>query len=385
MSSPSRFLEAPNAYLIGVRGGRSRLLTPSLIVDLDVFEANLAKMQARCNAAGIALRPHGKAHKCPEIARQQIAAGAQGVCVATPGEAEIFAKAGLDDILVTSTFGSLAACERLVRVAASGARLTLLLDSAEMVRTLAEEARNAGIVIPVLIDVDMGRHRSGVSTPELAADLAAVISQEESLMLCGVQAYAGHLSHCASPSERAAGAAAVNELVRGVLAAIEPFVKTDRPVVTGCSTGALGEELALDLYTEAQCGSYIFMDVEYDAIDPDGSGVPSFDPSLAVVVSVISANHPGIATTDGGEKRFAAKKAVTVPKVLAGAPEGSLYKPTSDEHGTLTLPAGATVHLGDLIELQAPHCDPTVNLYDFIHAVRGDVVEAIWPVEARGM
>ncbi len=143
------------------------------------------------------------------------------------------------------------------------------------------------------------------------------------------------------------------------------------------------QELASGVYTEFQCGSYALMDAEYDRVDPDGTGRPAYPTSLFVAVRVISANAPGLATTDGGEKRFAAKQA-TAPVIVRGAPAGATYKPSSDEHGTVTLPEGAWLPVGHLVELQVPHCDPTVNLYDFIHVMRGDALVEIWPVDARG-
>lgn len=382
MSAVIRTARAANAPLIGADDARGRLLTPALLVERDVLDANIAAMQARCDQAGVALRPHAKAHKCLAIAQRQIAAGAVGICVATPGEAEIFAQAGIPDILVTSTFAPGPALERLADVAAL-CRLTLVLDHPETARALAAAARARGLSIRVLVDLDMGRHRSGVDGAQGVAALAGTIVAEDGLVLAGLQAYAGHLSHQADAGARAAGAAEAGEAVRAALDAIGPYMEGTKPVVTGGSTGGFVQEVALGLYSEFQCGSYALMDAEYDVIDPDGSGRPGFPTSLFVAVRVISANSAGIATTDGGEKRFAAKRG-TAPVIARGAPAGSLYRPSSDEHGTITLPDGVSLPLGSVVEMQVPHCDPTVNLYDFIHVVHGDSLVDIWPVDARG-
>jgi len=378
----TRTAHAANARLIGAADARARLLTPALLVEQGVLDANIAAMQARCDRAGVALRPHAKAHKCVEIGRRQLAAGAVGLCVATPGEAEVFARAGLPDLLVTSTFAPGPALERLAD-AATLCRLTLVLDTPQTARALAAAARARGIRIPVLVDLDMGRHRAGVEGSQAVAELAGVIAQEEGLALGGLQAYAGHLSHQKDTQERALGAQEAAARIHAARAVLRPFMGGAEPVVTGGSTGAFVQELATGTYTEFQCGSYALMDVEYDLVDPDGTGRPAFPASLSVAVRVISANAPGLATTDGGEKRFAAKHG-TAPRIMRGAPAGAAYRPSSDEHGTVTLPEGARLSPGDLIELEVPHCDPTVNLYDFIHVMQGGELVAIWPVDARG-
>lgn len=377
-----RLVPAANAGLVGEPDARDRLLTPALAIDIDVLDANLARMQSICDRAGVALRPHAKAHKCPSIARRQLAAGAVGICVATPGEAECFARAGIEDILLTSTFATQAACRRVIDVIAAGTRLACVVDHATVVVRLGEMARAAGVTAELLIDIDMGRHRAGVATPQDAARLARLVDETEGLRLAGLQGYAGHLSHCRDIDERRTGAARAAALLADMRRAVEGA--TGRPVawITGGSTGALLQELE-GVYTELQCGSYALMDTEYDAIDPDGSGQPLFPPSLFLATAVTSANHAGLATTDGGEKRLASKYGVP-PRLLRGAPEGAEYRATSDEHGLVSLPEGEKLPPGTLLEVEVPHCDPTINLYDHLHAFRGETLEAIWEISARG-
>lgn len=378
----SRSIFAGNANFVGMQGGRTQILTPALLLDLDTVDGNILAMQVRCDSAGISLRPHAKAHKCVEIARRQLTAGSGGICVATPGEAEIFAKGGIGDILLTSTFAPGAALELLADTA-QRCRLTLVLDCLETAEALGKAAKARSLTIPVLIDLDTGRHRSGVRRADDIRALARSIERCEGLLLVGLQAYAGHLSHCPDPNLRAEGALAVAAIIRQAKEIVCDYMNDVEPIVTGGSTGALLQEMALDLYTEVQCGSYVLMDTEYDEVDPDGSGTPLFPTSLFVGVRVTSANHPGVATTDGGEKRFSAKKG-TLPVIRRGAPAGAIFRPSSDEHGTVTFPEAFTLPVGTFLELQVPHCDPTVNLYDFFHVVQGDKLIDIWPIDARG-
>lgn len=383
MTSPSeRYVPAPNAGLIGATDARRRLLTPALLIDIETLDANLARMQSICAAAGIALRPHAKAHKCPEIARRQLAAGAAGICVATPGEAECFAAAGIDDLLLTSTFATPAACHRVIDVIARGTRLVCVVDHTDVVDRLGELASAAEVTAELLIDVDMGRQRAGVATPAAAADLARHILATAGVDLAGIQGYAGHLSHCHDLEERRLGAMKASALLSEVKHAIEAATGRRIDWITGGSTGALVQERE-GIYTELQCGSYVLMDTEYDAIDPDGSGRPMFLPSLFLASAVTSANHPGRVTTDGGEKRMASKHG-TPPQLTRGAPAGATYRPISDEHGRIELPQGTTLELGSLVEIEIPHCDPTINLYDHLHVFRGETLEAIWEIAARG-
>nr|WP_274609904.1 DSD1 family PLP-dependent enzyme [Rhodobium orientis] len=358
-------------------------MTPSLLVDCETLDANLARMQAICEAAGVALRPHGKAHKCSMLARRQIEAGAVGICVATPGEAEAFANAGVGDLLLTSTFASPQAIERVVRICAGGVRLCCVVDHPDVVERIAAAARAKGITVPLLVDLDMGRKRAGVRGPDEAVLLARRILETAGVTMDGLQAYAGHLSHCVSYGERKAGAAEAVARIRAVIEALASELDYTPERVTGGSTGAFPLELAGGVYTEMQCGSYALMDTEYAAVDADGSGEPMFPPSLFVATSVTSANHPGLATADAGEKRLATKYGVP-PRIARGAPDGATYRATSDEHGQITLPEGVSLSPGNLLELVVPHCDPTVNLYDHMHVVSGNRLIDIWPIDARG-
>ena len=371
----------PNTHLLGVPGSRGILNTPCLVLDIHRLKHNIARAAAFCKERAIALRPHAKTHKCTRIAKLQIEAGAVGICVATIGEAEAMAAQGINDILVTSAITQQGKIERAVALAKS-IRLTLVADDADVARRIGRFASDAGVEFPVLIDVDLGRHRNGISNSEQALDVAAAISVSPSLRLAGMQAYASHISHIESFAERKAASIACEKTIEELKAALAAAGhRID--VVSGGSTGTLHIDPDLCCYTELQCGSYVFSDAEYGSIDLTGTGTSPFQASLYVRVSVIGRNWPGRVTCDAGNKHFSAKG--TLPAFVAAPAEGAVYRPDSDEHGIIELPADiAKPALGTAFELVVPHCDPTVNLYDHYHVVEGDTLIDIWPIEARG-
>ena len=364
--------------LVGRPGSRWRLPTPALVVDLDAFEANVARMAERARAAGVALRPHAKTHKSAWVAQRQIEAGAVGVCCAKLGEAEALAAAGVADILVTSPVASLEVAERAAALARSGVRLALSVDSPDGVATLGSAAKSAGLVLPVQIDVDVGTHRTGVVTPNDALALAVAIAAAPALGLRGVQGYGGNWQHTKGAENRLESARegmarlnAVVQTLRGHAHAVE--------VITGGGTGTNAADRELGVLNELQAGSYIFMDNQYvDALGDDEDG--AFASSLFVQAQVISANAPRWVTLDAGLKAFATDgpkpRAVTAPF----GPDDYFF--FGDEHGGLMRPEGTAIALGQRVELTAPHCDPTVDRYEAFHLVRGDVLEAIVPIEA---
>lgn len=375
---------SPNADLIGQPGGRSRLSTPCLILDFDAFERNVARMAAHCSDLGIALRPHGKAHKCVEIARRQIAAGAVGLCVVNIGEAEIFAAAGIPGVLITSPLSTAAKMNRFVRLAGL-ADVTAVVDSLDGAKAMAAMAQAVGVQLPVMLDLDLGRARTGVTEVADAIDLGKLLAADPAFDLRGMQAYAGHLSHEPDHAARLSGAAAAAAKIRDVvdgLAAQGVEIST----VSGGSTGTSFLEPQAGGITEAQFGSYIFMDAEYDAIPLTENNDRPFEPSLFVAVSVVSRSLSNQATADGGYKHFLGKSAA--PQIVRGLADGTsaAYALWSDEHGRIDIAAGGDELVpGHGVECYVPHCDPTLNLYDHVHVVRGDDLIDIWPIDARGV
>lgn len=373
---------ALNKDLIGEAGGRGTLQTPALVVDLDVLERNIAHMAEHAKAHRIALRPHAKTHKSAEIAKRQIEAGALGVCAAKLGEAEALAEAGVASLHVTSPVVTEAGIARLVALNARAAELMVVCDNPAVAARLSAAAEAAGRPLKVLVDIDPGMGRTGVALGDAAFALVEAVAAAPGLEYAGLQCYAGQLQHLESPNER-------RERSLGVLRELGEFRDAlarrglAPRIVSGGGTGTFDIDPDAQVLTELQVGSYVFMDRQYkDVWEKPGDRIP-FETSLFVQTTVISANREGLATTDAGLKSFATDAGS--PQIAYGGPEGASYFFYGDEQGGVLYPPGARKLLpGDVLGCVVPHCDPTVNLYDVYHAVRGDTLEAIWPVDARG-
>ncbi|RYY26168.1 MAG: DSD1 family PLP-dependent enzyme [Sphingomonadales bacterium] len=341
---------------------RSELPTPALVLDAAVMDRNIAAMAAFAAERGLMLRPHAKTHKSADIARRQIAAGAVGICCAKLGEAEALAAEGVGDVHLTSPVVTPGGIVRLKALAAK-IKLSVVVDHPDNARALA------GCGATLFVDVDPGVHRTGVTSPEAAVELARAIGP-----IGGVQFYCGSEQHITKAADRRAVLAEKFAYLRTVLDALDA-AGVDVPIVTGGGTGSFAIDSELGMLTELQVGSYIFLDREYRDCELGG---PAFAPSLFVDASVISVNTPGRVTIDAGLKAFAADAGV--PVVLAGA-EGR-YAFLGDEQGAVI--GDVVPGLAARITLMPPHCDPTVNLYDRYHVIDGDDVVASWPVTARG-
>jgi 3-hydroxy-D-aspartate aldolase len=371
-----------NRDLIGAPGGRAMLQTPALVIDLDRLEANIAHMAEHARRHGIALRPHAKTHKCSQIARLQIAAGALGICVAKLGEAEALADAGIDSILITSPVVSERGIDRLMALNARVGELMAVCDNAGVAGRLAQAAAKNGKPLRLLVDIDPGLGRTGIRPGDAAVALVRQIAESAGISFRGLQCYAGQVQHLESPNERRdKSLAAMQEL--GALRDTLTAMGLAPEILSGGGTGTFDIDPDARVLTELQVGSYIFMDRQYnDVWEKPGGRIP-FETSLFVQSTVISANRDGLATTDAGFKSFATDAGS--PVIASGAPAGSNYFFFGDEQGGVFY-SGADVKLkpGDPVSCIVPHCDPTVNLYDCFHAMRGDSLDAIWPIEARG-
>ncbi len=367
-----------HAHLIGRQGSRRDLNTPALIVDLEALERNIAAMARFASKSGVALRPHAKTHKSVEIARRQIAAGAIGVCCAKLGEAEALADGGVEDILITSPVVGPSGVARLVALSARSTGLMAAVDHPAAVDALA--ATEAPLAL--LVDIDPGIHRTGVATPEAAVALASRIAAAPNFSFAGVQFYCGAQQHIeAFDARRQAIEERTAYLATIVRLLTDSGLKPD--IISGGGTGSHVIDAALGVFTELQVGSYVFMDRQYAECDLADAATPPFETALMIDSRVISANHPVLATVDAGFKAFATEAGA--PPILAGAAKDSVYHFMGDEHGCVVPPRGQTPPgLGEIVTFGAPHCDPTVNLYEAYHAVRGDTLAAIWPIEARG-
>jgi 3-hydroxy-D-aspartate aldolase len=373
--------DSPNSPLIGVAGSRHRLVTPCLVLDLDLLEANIAAMAAHCRRVGLALRPHSKTHKSVNIARLQLGAGAVGICCATIGEAEVMATAGLPGVLITSPVVQPANVARLVELNRSGNAVMTVADNPANVAEIARAATAAGATVRVLVDYDIGLGRTGCATVEDAVALAAFVRNSPGVELAGLQGYAGHLQHIESLAARRDLGGMQTDALAGVVHALEREGMRP-PIVTGGGTGTHDLDHQAGVFTELQAGSYTVMDVEYADVEL-AEGRSPFAAALFVRTTVVSANARGMVTTDGGLKRFATDG--PKPRIARGAPDGAVYAFTGDEHGCVVFAdASQSLPVGSALECIVPHCDPTVNLYDHYHCVRGNDLVGIWPVDARG-
>jgi D-serine deaminase-like pyridoxal phosphate-dependent protein len=368
-----------NRDLINIPGGRAQLETPALVIDLDALERNIARMAEHAAQRGVALRPHAKTHKCVEIAKRQIAAGALGICCAKLGEAEALGEGGIENILITSPVVTERGIARLMALNARLPELIAVCDNQSVTGHLDAAARQAGKKLKLLIDIDPGMGRTGISAAD-AAGLVSFVAQADDLEYAGLQCYAGHVQHIESRNERReASLAALKDL-----AALRERLAADGlapGIISGGGTGSFDIDPGAGILTELQAGSYIFMDRQYN--DVWRGGTPPFETSLFVQTTVISANRAGLATTDAGYKAFATD--AEPPLIAAGAPEGAAYFFFGDEQGGV-LYSGENRKLapGDVVTCVVPHCDPTVNLYDAFHVVRAETLAEIWPIDGRG-
>jgi D-serine deaminase-like pyridoxal phosphate-dependent protein len=354
--------------------------TPALIIDLDAFERNLARLPQRIAGSKVRLRPHAKTHKCPVIALQQVARGAVGVCVQKVGEAEAMVYGGVQDVLVTNEIVGRQKLRRLMALAHI-ARVGVCADDKGQVDALAVAAGEAGVTMPVYVEVNMGGNRCGVEPGEPALDLARHVVDRPHLAFAGLQAYHGSAQHLRSWEERRAAIVAAADKAGHTRDLLERN-GVPCPVVTGAGTGSFEFETASGVYTELQCGSYIFMDADYGRnLDPDGAPTKAFEPSLFVWATVMSRPAQERAIVDAGLKALAFDSG---PPLVWDEPAAT-YERASDEHGRLAVTAATNrLHIGDKIRLVPGHCDPTVNLYDWYVGIRNNRVEAIWPITARG-
>ena len=358
--------------------------TPCLCVDLDRLEGNLDRMQTTVTRNGIASRPHAKTHKCPAIARLQIATGSVGICTAKLSEAEVMFEHGVEQILLTTVNVSPRKIRRAMYLRKWCDGFVQAVDTAANARDLSDAAAEAGVVAGVTVDVDPGGHRTGITPGGPALELAQLVDTLPGLRLRGMLCYDGGSQHVTGFAERR----------RRTLANLEAAADTadrmkrsglDTGIFSGGGTGTYNIDHETPGMTDVQVGSYVFMDAQYLGIggEEDDEVYSDFAPALTVLTTVLNAQYEGRATTDAGAKA----NTINRPWPIVAGETGMSYTSGSDEFGTLRYEENAsrTYRVGDKLELIVSHCDPVVNLYDQLYGVRGDRVEAVWPIAGRGM
>ncbi len=353
--------------------------TPALLLDLDAFERNLRRLPETIAGRGVRIRPHAKSHKCPEIALRQIALGAVGACCQKVSEAEALVRGGVHDVVIVNEVVGAPKLARLATLAQT-ATIGVCADDRANVRDIADAAKDAGSEVDVLVEVNVGGDRCGVDPGPDVVDLAQRISDSAHLRFAGLHAYHGSAQHVRGFDERRAAIAAAVDKVRASLALLDA-AGLRAEVVTGAGTGTYLFEADSGVYNEIQPGSYVFMDADYGRnIGRDGRPERVFQQSLFILTTVMSRARPGRAVVDVGLKAHSVDSGMPL---VADVP-GARYTRPSDEHGVIELDGPGTVTLGQKIRLVPGHCDPTVNLYDWFVCYRGERVEGLWPITARG-
>jgi D-serine deaminase-like pyridoxal phosphate-dependent protein len=370
----------PNAPLIGRPGSRSALSTPALVLDLDRFERNVAYLADYLKNAGHGLRPVAKIHKSVAVAKAQMEAGALGLCCATLAEAEVMADAGISGVLL---FSQVVTEPKIARLAALNARaddLLVAVDDAAVVDALAVAARDTGRPLRMLVDLEVGGRRTGLTSVEAALALARHIAETDGALYAGVQGYNGSFQREPDFAVRAARQA---QCTAPLATLCERLAAADLApeIVSGGGTGTYAIDVGAGLFTECQAGSYIFMDVNYADTPFEPENPHPFETSLFVRTTVIS-TRSAFVVTDAGIKEFARED--LAPRIASGADEASLYELVGDDLGRVTVPDGARPpEVGEALECITPHCYGTLNLYNVYHCVRGDTLVDIWPIDAR--
>jgi len=346
--------------------------TPALVVDIAVMDRNIRRMAAFFADGPCRLRPHFKAHKTPEIARRQLAAGAcTGLTCATVAEAEVAALVCTSLLLANEPVGP-GKCDRLA-VLANRCEVIAAVDAAAGLDALAAAARRAGVRIGVLVDVNVGQGRCGVMPGAAAVSLARRVAATPAVALRGLMGYEGHLVAVPDRAEREARTRrAMGELVATARLLREAGLPCD--IVSAGGTGTYDISGRIDGITEVQPGSYVLMDSDYGRLD-----VP-FEQASWVLGTVISRPDPARCVADCGHKAMTKDHGLPAVRGIDGATVVAL----NDEHATIALPAGSPIQVGDRIYLRPSHTDPTINLHDVLYAIDGERVVDVWPVAARG-
>jgi D-serine deaminase-like pyridoxal phosphate-dependent protein len=359
---------------------RDNTLTPALILDLNIFEKNIELLAAKARKWSVSLRPHAKTHKSADIALRQIHAGAIGVTCATLGEADLMVRSGVPSVLISSPLVTEAQIARLVQMLGGTSEILLVVDSILGLERLSAAAQTANRAVSVLVDCDVGQHRTGCTTFGDACRLAALVAGSHGLEFRGIQAYAGHIQHIESIQERERAAHETLARVQQLRSALRDL-GLNPAICTGSGTGTADFDGPSTVFTELQVGSYIFMDVEYLSIQWPGQQDSPYAPALFVDTTVISAGWPGHVTTDAGVKAFSQGGP---PPRLLNLDARLKYKCDSDEHGHIETRNSASLPaVGTRTTCVVPHCDPTVSLYGEYLCVRNDTVACSWPIEPR--
>ena len=354
------------------------IATPCLVLDLDALERNIKKMGDYAKSHGMRHRVHGKMHKSVDVALlQEKLGGSCGVCCQKVSEAEVFARGGIKDVLVSNQVRQPEKIDRLARLPKLGARTICCVDDIDNVSDLSAAATKHGTQIECLVEIDCGAGRCGVTTTPAVVEIAKAIDSAPGLKFSGIQAYQGAMQHMDSYEDRKGKTDIAIAMVRDAVDALkEEGLECD--IVGGGGTGSYYFESGSGVFNELQCGSYAFMDADYGRIlDKDGNRIDEneWENALFILTSVMSHAKADKAIVDAGLKAQSVDSGLPV---IFGR-KGVEYVKCSDEHGVVADPDGV-LKVNDKLKLVPGHCDPTCNVHDWYVGVRDGKVETLWPV-----
>ena len=360
-----------NSYRSALGRHRRELITPALILDLDVARRNIDFMAQRLKSLHAKLRPHIKVQKSVELAKMQVEAGAIGVCTATVWEALVMSRAGIEDVLIANEVVGNEKIQAVAEIAKDG-HLTVAVDDANNADDLSKAVSKAGSKLDVIIEIDVGMGRGGVRSADEAVDLAKHLTSLSGLRFRGVQGYEGH---CMLEPDRELRVKKAREAVNQVGTVVDRLAKSGFKceIVSAGGTGTYDITGADPRVTEIQAGSYVFMDNFH------GNLVPGFSKSLTVLGTAVI-QHGDTIVFDCGRKSisidFVQPTMVDYPFYIA--------RYFAEEHALFDVDKRCNLKLGDTMEFVPSYGPTTVNLYDAYHVVEGGVVVDIWPIIPRG-
>ncbi len=373
--------QIPDAFSAEIGKSKWDLDSPALLLDLDKLDYNLKAVSAPLAGTSVGVRPHVKTHKCPAIAKMQLDAGAVGVCAAKLSESEVMLENGISNVLMTGVNVTKPKIMKAMELRKKYPGFIQAVDNPQNAQDLQDAAKSAGIIADVVVDIDVIR-RSGVPTGKPALELAQLVDRLPNLRFRGILAYDGGVQHVKGFQSRKDRA----------LKTFEPVVESyermkssglNMEIFSGGGTGTYDMMHGIPGFTDVQVGSYVFMDCQYLEIGgaKNEERFDDFEAALTVLTTIVNANYPDLLVTDSGSKSFSLNKPTGW---VIGEPD-FVYNAGSDEYGTISYEkASKTYRVGDKLEVIVPHCDPVVNLYDFMYGIRNDKVESILPILARG-
>lgn len=352
---------------------RFQLDTPALVIDLDILERNIAWLADYFRQRGVAWRPHAKSYQCTRLAQLVTAAGARGVTCAKLGEAELFAAAGIKDLLITCP---LVGAQKLVRLVELRRRADpiAVVDHAAQVTALASAAAEGGVRLRVMLELELGMNRCGIAPGQPAVELATQVAQSPSLELAGVMGWEGHLLQIADANEKREKIHAAMSLMQETRRQIESS-GIPCPIVSAGGTGSFPMTANTGLVNEIQAGGAIFMDLFYR----NKCHIEPLEFSLTCMATVTSRPTATRAVIDVGRKSLS-------PDLHLPAVKGRddlRFQWLSAEHGVLEVVEGPGPAIGERLELIPGYGDWSTLLHDRYHVFRGDDLVEVWPLDVR--